>query len=104
MIMGRKTFDSLPGLLPGRRHIVLTRAPDWQAEGAEVAHSVAGALRLAGPVRGSGNEGAEIIALFLPQAYAIAPKAVHHATEGDTCPPEPEPAQYRAEARKTAMN
>ena len=37
MIMGRKTFESLPGLLPGRRHIVLTRDPAWRAEGAEVA-------------------------------------------------------------------
>ena len=37
MIMGRKTFDSLPGLLPGRRHIVITRDPDWSAGGAEVA-------------------------------------------------------------------
>ena len=35
MVMGRKTFDSLPGLLPGRRHIVLTRNGDWQADGAE---------------------------------------------------------------------
>ena len=40
MVMGRKTFESLPGLLPGRRHIVLTRDPDWQANGAEVARSV----------------------------------------------------------------
>src|SRR5215207_4132576 len=30
MVMGRKTFDSLPGLLPGRRHIVLTRHPSWR--------------------------------------------------------------------------
>ena len=29
MIMGRKTFDSLPAVLEGRRHIVLTRDPDW---------------------------------------------------------------------------
>jgi len=29
MIMGRKTFNSLPGLLPGRRHIVLTRDPKF---------------------------------------------------------------------------
>ena len=36
MVMGRKTFESLPGLLPGRRHIVLTRDRDWQAPGAEV--------------------------------------------------------------------
>ena len=33
MIMGRRTFDSLPGLLPGRRHIVLTRDRAWRAEG-----------------------------------------------------------------------
>ena len=39
MVMGRRTFDSLPGLLPGRRHIVLTRDPDWRAEGAEVART-----------------------------------------------------------------
>src|SRR5688500_14198271 len=48
MLMGRKTFDSLPGLLPGRRHIVLTRNPRWQAEGAEAAHDVDEALRVAG--------------------------------------------------------
>ncbi|MFW1466528.1 dihydrofolate reductase, partial [Vibrio parahaemolyticus] len=34
MIMGRRTFDSLPGLLPGRRHIVLTRDAGWSAPGA----------------------------------------------------------------------
>ena len=39
MIMGRKTFDSLPGLLEGRRHIVLTRDTAWEEEGAEVVHS-----------------------------------------------------------------
>ena len=40
MIMGRKTFEALPGVLPGRRHIVLTRQTDWRAPGAEVAHSL----------------------------------------------------------------
>ena len=48
MVMGRKTFESLPGLLPGRRHIVLTRDTRWQANGAEVAHSLDAALTLAG--------------------------------------------------------
>src|SRR5205085_422022 len=47
MVMGRKTFESLPRLLPGRRHIVLTRDPDWRAEGAEVVHDLAGAVRIA---------------------------------------------------------
>ena len=66
MIMGRKTFESLPGLLPGRRHIVLTRG-DWSANGAEVAHDVASARALAGDeafVIG----GAEVFALFEPCA------------------------------------
>src|SRR3954447_17249795 len=47
MVMGRKTFDGLPGLLPGRRHIVLTRDRNWFALGAETASSIAKALELA---------------------------------------------------------
>src|SRR5204863_8031072 len=47
MVMGRKTFESLPGLLPGRRHIVLTTNRSWRAEGAETAHDLEQALRLA---------------------------------------------------------
>ena len=48
MIMGRKTFESFPAPLPGRRHIVLTRDAGWQAAGAEVAHDPEAALALAG--------------------------------------------------------
>ncbi len=44
MIMGRKTWESLPGLLPGRPHIVITRDRDYSAEGAEVVHSLEEAL------------------------------------------------------------
>ena len=88
MIMGRKTFDSLPGLLPGRRHIVLTRDAGWQAHGAEVAHSVAEALALAGnePVAVIG--GADIYAQFLPHAEWIELTEVHGDFPGDvTMPP-----------------
>ncbi len=39
MIMGRKTFESLPGLLPGREHIVLTRKKDFEVpEGVKLIH------------------------------------------------------------------
>src|SRR4249919_3831623 len=65
MVMGRKTFESLPGLLPGRRHIVLTRDRGWQAEGAEVAHDVDGALRLAGREPISVIGGAHIFTTFM---------------------------------------
>ena len=38
MIMGRKTWESLPGLLPGRPHLVVNRDPDYVAQGALVVH------------------------------------------------------------------
>ena len=47
MIMGRRTFDSM-GALPGRRSIVITRQPDWHADGVEVASSLDHALALVG--------------------------------------------------------
>lgn len=67
MVMGRKTFESFPSPLPGRRHIVLTRDPTWHAPGAEVVHDVDAALALAGDefaVIG----GAEIFRLFESRA------------------------------------
>ena len=97
MIMGRKTFESLPGLLPGRRHIVLTRG-DWSANGAEVAHDVEGALALAGDevfVIG----GAEVFALFEPCADRWEMTEVHEIAEGDTVMPPPNPAGWREIAR-----
>ena len=86
MIMGRKTFESLPKLLPGRRHIVLTRG-DWQAEGAELAHTVEEALALVGGPRASVIGGAEIYRLFLPVADRIELTEVHGRPEGDTVMP-----------------
>jgi dihydrofolate reductase len=89
MVMGRKTFESLPGLLPGRRHIVLTRDSDWRAEGAEVAHSVDEALQLAGDERVSVIGGADIFALFLPVADTIELTEVLADIPGDTSMPDP---------------
>jgi len=93
MVMGRKTFESLPGLLPGRRHIVLTRDKDWAREGAEVAHDPQGALALAGAGNDSGEiaiiGGAAIYALFLPLAQRIELTQIHANYEGDTFMPEP---------------
>jgi dihydrofolate reductase len=84
MVMGRRTFDSLPGLLPGRRHIVLTRDRDWIAPGAEVAHNVEEALHLAGSERVSVIGGAEVFALFLPVADRIELTEVLSDIPGDT--------------------
>ncbi|MEN9393158.1 MAG: hypothetical protein RIS00_404 [Pseudomonadota bacterium] len=84
MIMGRKTFDSLPGLLEGRRHIVLTRNADWEEEGAEVAHSVDEALKLANGPHVCVIGGAEIYRLFLPHADRIELTEVKANPAGDT--------------------
>jgi dihydrofolate reductase len=100
MIMGRRTFESLPGLLPGRRHIVLTRDRDWTAEGAEVAHDLAGALGLAGDDGVAVIGGAEIFALFLDWADRIELTEVHAQIEGDAVVPAPDPAAWREVARE----
>jgi len=89
MIMGRRTFDSLPGLLPGRRHIVLTRDRGWSAPDVEVAHSMEEALALAGGEPVSVIGGADIFDLFLPLADAIELTEVLEEVEGDTFMPDP---------------
>ena len=91
MIMGRKTFDSFPAPLPGRRHIVLTRDANWQAEGAEAVHSVDDALTLAGDGEIAVIGGAEIYALFLPYANRIELTEVQADITGDTHMPPPGP-------------
>jgi dihydrofolate reductase len=99
MIMGRKTFESFPRPLPGRRHIVLTRARDWQAEGAEVVHSKAEAMALAGddPVAIIG--GAEIYRLFADESERIELTQLHADYDGDTVM-EPPGAGWREVARE----
>jgi dihydrofolate reductase len=87
MVMGRRTFDSLPGLLAGRRHIVVTRDPDWRAEGAEPAASLDAALLLAGAADVAVIGGADIFAMALPYADRIELTEVHAAPAGDTFMP-----------------
>jgi dihydrofolate reductase len=84
MIMGRKTFDSFPAPLPGRRHIVLTRDREWNAGCAEVVHSMDEALALAGAGEVAVIGGAEIYALFLPLAHRVELTEVHAEFAGDT--------------------
>jgi len=96
MVMGRKTFESLPGLLPGRRHVVLTRDRDWRAPGAEVAHSVDEALQLAADEPVSVIGGADIFALFLRRADRIELTDVLADVPGDTFIDDPRDAgQWR---------
>ncbi len=70
IIMGRKTFDSLGGVLPKRHHVVLTSNTEWSHEGVEVMHSVDDVLA---KYANTDEEcfiigGGEIYKLFLPYA------------------------------------
>ena len=89
MIMGRKTFESLPGVLPGRRHIVLTRKRARRADGVEVAHDVDQALAMAGDEPVSVIGGAEVFRLFLPLAHRIELTEVLGDFDGDTLIDDP---------------
>jgi dihydrofolate reductase len=100
MIMGRKTFASLPGLLPGRRHIVLTRDAGWSAPGAEVVHDVAGALALAGEGEVAVIGGADVLAQFEPHAQRYELTEVHGDYAGDTVLAYPA-APWRETARES---
>jgi dihydrofolate reductase len=99
MVMGRKTFESFPAPLPGRRHIVLTRDGRWKAEGAEVAGSVDEALAMAGPGEVMVIGGAEVFALLEPLATRIELTEIHGEYDGDTVMPPPG-AEWRAAARE----
>lgn len=100
MVMGRKTFDSLPGLLPGRRHIVLTRDSKWAGEGVETAHSPQDAIAKAAASTVAVIGGAEIYRLFLPLAHRIELTEVHMDAAGDTSIAYPDPAHWQESARE----
>lgn len=44
IVMGRKTYESLGRLLPGRTSVIVTRNKDYQVEGAVIVHSIAQAI------------------------------------------------------------
>jgi len=101
IIMGRKTWDSIGRPLPKRTSVVITRNPDFQAEGAHVVHSLAEALALAEDdpcpmIIG----GAAIYALALPLATVIHLTLVDVEVEGDVFFPELDDSWHEIESRQ----
>jgi len=84
IVMGRRTFDSIGRVLPGRRTIVITRNVDFQAPGADVALTLDRALELtAGEDEVFVVGGAELYRAALPRAARLYLTMVHAAVEGD---------------------
>jgi dihydrofolate reductase len=101
VIMGRKTWDSLPPKfrpLPGRLNVVVTRQTDWRADGAVSAHSLAQALELCSPdgdaAPGANQNdvwvlgGAEIYAAALPLADSAVVTEIDADFDGDAYAPQ----------------
>jgi len=102
VIMGRKTFESLPGTLPRRRHVVITRDPEWSADGVDVAQDEDAALWIAdaGEAEVAVIGGAEIYALFEPLAERIELTEIADEAAGDTTMPAFDPARWREVRRE----
>lgn len=94
IVMGRKTWESLPKKpLPGRRNIVLTRQPGYEAPGAETAASIEEVVELTEGEAPFIIGGAEIYREFLPLVSEL------YLTEVDASCPEADafmPENYKA--------
>ena len=102
LIMGRKTWESLPKKpLPGRPNIVITRQKNFRAEGASVVSDSSSALAAAGQVEEvCVIGGGEIFDMFLPQTNRIYLTEVDLEVDGDTFFPALDPAQWIETARE----
>jgi dihydrofolate reductase len=84
ILMGRKTYESIGKALPGRRNIIITRNPQFQAEGCEITWSLEQALSL---VKDSEEVmvigGAELFAQALPKASRLYLTMIRHHFAGD---------------------
>jgi dihydrofolate reductase len=107
IIMGRKTWESIGRPLPGRTNIVITRDPEFDAEGVKVVNSLEAAITLAEHVTviDGGDEavvmgGAQIYEMALPMADRLYMTQVHAEVDGDTCFPEFELASWHELTRE----
>ncbi|MCR3921682.1 MAG: dihydrofolate reductase [Firmicutes bacterium] len=103
MIMGRRTFESLPKVLPGRKHIVLTRDKEFQVddENVQIIHSINDILSY---VKSSDEYfvigGAQIFAMLFPYTTRMYLTKIHHNFAGDTFFPEYNPAEWKVKDEK----
>ena len=102
VIMGRTTYEGIGHPLPYRTNIVVTRNPDWSAEGVFVVHTVADAIERAqafdGDVIIAG--GTQVYEAAMPWATHQVLTEVHASPEGDTRYPDFDRSEWRETERK----
>src|SRR3954469_9894349 len=101
IIMGRRTWESLPGALPGRDNIVVTRQAGYEAAGAAVASSLEGALALClGESVAFVIGGSRLFEESLPIAAGLVMTEIHRDFPGDTWFPQYDRGQWREAQRE----
>ena len=101
IIMGRRTWESLKGPLPGRDNIVVTRRPGYEAPGAAVASSLEAALALCiGEPVAFVIGGHQLFAESLPIAAGLVMTEIHKDYAGDTTFPEYERSRWKESQRE----
>lgn len=88
VIMGRKTYESMGRLLPGRRNIIITRNSDYKLEGGEIFHSVESALKYCTEDKVFIIGGAEIFKGTMHLINVIYRTVVDNSFDSDTFFPE----------------
>lgn len=99
IIMGRKCFESLPGLLPNRKHIILTNNPNYKVDGATIYHNLEEVLNY---IENTEEEcfiigGAKIYELFLPYVDTLYLTEIEDTKEADVYFPTFDKTQYQKE-------
>ncbi len=102
VIMGRKTYESIGRPLPGRRNIVISRNPEYMAEGCETANSLSAAIAACS---GASDEifvigGAQIYAEAMPKARRLYLTEIRRAFEGNARFPTVDSTQWREVSRE----
>ena len=97
IIMGRKTYESIGRLLPGRKNIVITRKPDYKIEGAEIYHSVEAALDNLKDEKVFVIGGAEIFKQTMHKTSELYRTLIDHKFEADTFLPSIDPKEFKME-------
>lgn len=96
IVMGRKTFESIGRLLPGRTSVVLTKQSAFEAAGAEVVHDLDEAVQVAGDdAEAFIIGGAEIYEVALPRVDRLYLTIVNADVAGDANFPEFEPSDWQ---------
>ncbi|GAA1666626.1 type 3 dihydrofolate reductase [Kribbella yunnanensis] len=97
LVMGRKTYDSIGRPLPGRRTVVVTRQPDWAADGVQVVHTLEEALKEDGDLYVAG--GGEIYRQAFPYADRLELTEVDQSPDGDVTFPAFDASDWTETAR-----